>query len=206
MALEKTYERIVSVATEVILTQGGARMSLADVAYRAGITRVTVYRYFGNRRGLIRAVCQRIASIFQRAADGGPQDSMNDVNLRLNRLGRELSELPAGNLLARLEEISRLYPDDYREFRTARQEAVDRLFQQALAAATREHTLREGLNLQVLKAVFCSAVVGLIENPALVSSQISLAEVFSTVTEVFRHGILKGPAEESTEGTTHGEP
>ena len=64
-------------------------------------------------------------------------------------------------------------------------------FQQALATATRERSLRKGLNLEVLKAIFWAAVVGLIENPALVSSNVSLAEVFTTVTKVFRHGILK---------------
>ena len=157
----------------------------------AGVTRVTVYRYFGNKRGLVRAVCRRIAAIFQKAAKAGPKDSIDELNRRLNQLGEDLRELPAGNLLVRLEEISRLYPVEYREFRVARQEAVDRIFQQALAAATREHALRDGLNLRVLKAVFCSAVIGLIENPALVSSNVPLTEVFSTVTEVFRHGILK---------------
>jgi hypothetical protein len=43
-------------------------------------------------------------------------------------------------------------------------------------------------------------VVGLIENPALVSSNVSLAEVFATVTTVFRHGILK----DSAGATDHG--
>jgi AcrR family transcriptional regulator len=200
MAVDNTYSRIVSVATEVILTRGVRQMSLVDVAYRAGITRVTVYRYFGDKQGLVRAVCQRIASIFEKAVEAGSDDSVCEVNLRLNQLGKELSALPSGNLLGRLEEISRLYPDEYKEFRAAREAAIDRLFQQALAAATREHALREGLNLHVLKAIFWSAVIGLIENPAIVSSNVSLTEVFSTVTEVFRHGILKESAEEEGHG------
>jgi hypothetical protein len=120
---------------------------------------------------------------------------MQAINARLNQLGEDLRSLPPGNLLARIDEIGHLYPEVHEEFRAARQDAVDRLFQQALAVATREQTLREGLNPQVLKAIFWASVIGLIENPTIISSNISLSEVFATVTEVFRHGILKDSAE-----------
>ena len=198
MAIDTTSERIASAALTLFLAQGVKKTTLDEVAYQAGVTRVTVYRYFGDKNGLVRAVCARIAAIFQQSADGSPEDSMSQVEARLSRLGMELSALPQGNMLARLDEINRLYPEVYREFRAARQAAVDALFQQALAAATREASIREGLNDEVLKAVFLSSVVGLLEAPALISSNVPLAELFATVTEVFRHGILKSPA-----GRTH---
>jgi AcrR family transcriptional regulator len=195
MVVDTTLARITVAALELILAQGVKKTDLAQVAARAAVTRVTVYRYCGNKQGLVRAVCLRMAAIFRRAAEGRPTDSVRDIDLRLKRLGEELSEMPKGDLLVRLEEIQRLYPDVYAEFRALRQAAVDGIFQQALAAATRERSLRKGLNQEVLKAIFWAAVVGLIENPALVSSNISLAEICTTVTEVFRHGILKSAAE-----------
>ena len=194
MPLDNTHERIITAAIRLVLTQGVKKTNLADIAEEAGVTRVTVYRYFGDKKGLVRGICQRIAAIFQRAAVGEARDTIRDVDLRLNNLGKELSLLPQGNLLARLDEINRLYPDVHEEFRTARQDAVDRLFQQALAAATQERALRDGLNLEVLKAIFLAAVMGLIENPVIISSNASLTDVFATVTEVFRHGILKDSA------------
>lgn len=197
MAVDKTYDRIVAVAMNAMVTDGVKKLSLGDVAYQAGITRVTIYRYFGNKQGLFRAVCLHIASYFQKAADGGADDSMQVVNSRLHQLGSDLRQLPPGNLLARIDEIGKLYPDVYREFRALRQNAIDRLFQQALTAATREHALRDGLNMQVVKAIFLASVIRLIEDPALISSNVSLGELFSTVTEVFRHGILKGADEEA---------
>ena len=194
MQADTTAERIVLAALGLILQQGVKRTSLADVAFHAGVTRITVYRYYGDKKGLVRAVCMRIAAIFRAAAEGGPAESIRDMDQRLNRLGTQLSSLPKGDLLARLEEINRQYPDVYEEFRATRQTAVDAIFQQAVAAATREGTLREGLNPEVLKVIFWAAVVGLFENPTLISSNIPLAEIFATVTEVFRHGILKDSA------------
>ncbi len=201
MATDTTSDRIVSAALGLFLVQGVRKTSLDEVAFQAGVTRVTVYRYFGDKNGLVHTVCMRIAAIFQQATEGGSEDSMRQVEARLNRLGVELSALPPGNLLAHLDEIKRLYPQVYEEFRAARQAAVDTLFQQSLAAAMREASVREGLNPEVLKAIFWSSVVGLIEDPALISSNVPLAEVFATVTEVFRHGILKSPAQ----GTKHEE-
>jgi AcrR family transcriptional regulator len=195
MGLDKTNDRIVAVAIDAMLTDGVKKMSLADIAFKAGITRVTVYRYFGDKRGLVRAVCLRIASYFQKAAQAEPNDTMQAVDVRLNRLGEDLRALPPGNLLARIDEIGRLYPEVHEEFRATRQDAIDRLFQQAIAAATRERTFRSDLNLQVLKVIFGASVINLIENPTIISSNISLSEVFATVTEVFRHGILVESAE-----------
>ena len=53
-------------------------------------------------------------------------------------------------------------------------------------------------NQDVLRAVFWSAVIGLIENPALISSNVSLAEVLNTVQQVFRYGILKRPERQTS--------
>jgi AcrR family transcriptional regulator len=194
MSSDTTAERIIASALASLLHKGVQKTTLADVAFQAGITRVTIYRYFGDKQSLVRAVCLRIAAIFQRAAQAGPEDTTEDINRRLSQMGDELGALPKGNLLGLFEEIHRRYPEVHEEFRRAREEAVDSIFQQALAAASREGALREGLHLEVLRAIFWAAVVNLLENPALLSSNVSLPEICTTVTEVFRHGILKEPS------------
>lgn len=191
MSIDQTAEKIILAATNVILRRGVKGSSLNDVAFEAGVTRITVYRYFGDKQGLVRAVCRRVGEIFQRVAAGDPQDAFAQIDERLSRFATELGGLPQGSLLARFEEIRRQYPECYEEFRATRQEALDRFFQQAVTAAAREHTLREGINLDVVKAMFWASVVGLIENPSLIAANVPLTEICSTVTEVFRHGMLK---------------
>lgn len=188
---DSTLNRLIDAALELFIQQGVKRTGLTEVAHQAGLTRVTVYRYFGDKRGLVAAVCERLVESFQRAAAAAPAGSAEEIETRLNTLGEELAALPPGNLLARLDEIRRLYPDVYEEYRSAREAAVDTIFQQALRVATREGVLREGLNIEVVKTVFRSAVVGLIENPAMISANVPLSEIVATVTNVFRHGILQ---------------
>jgi AcrR family transcriptional regulator len=183
----------------VLLARGVRNMSLTDVAFEAGVTRVTVYRYCQNKKGLIRLVLQRVAGIFQKAAIEGKPDSIEAIDRRLNSLGQELARLPQGHLLVKFDEIKRLYPDVYDEFRAAEREAIDRIFDQVLAVVTQQQSLRAGINLDVLKTIFWASTVGLLEVPSLISSNVSLAEIFTTVSEVFRHGILK----EASRGGDH---
>jgi AcrR family transcriptional regulator len=195
MEANNTIDRTILSALAFYNKQGVRKTSLEDVAAKSGVSRVTVYRHFGSKKMLVRAVCMKIAGFFQQAATAGPASSMVEIDERLSRLGLNLHGLPQGNLLDWMEEVSRLYPDVYREFRDARQSAIDSIFQQALETASREGTLRENLNTEVLKAIFWAGVVGLLENPTLISAHVPLAEIFSTVTEVFRFGILKNPHE-----------
>jgi AcrR family transcriptional regulator len=188
---DQTVDRIVLAALELLISRGVKGTNLTEVASHAGVTRVTVYRHFGDKEGLFRGICRKIVSIFEKAADGEPTEPFEDFDARLQRLGMDLAALPQGNLLARLEEINRRYPGIYGQFTDCRRKAINTIFQHALAVATRDGALRDDVNLDVLKVIFWAATVGLIENPALVSSNVSLAEVFATVTTLFRHGILK---------------
>ena len=57
--------------------------------------------------------------------------------------------------------------------------------------ASREGAIREGINPQVVKAMFRALIVGLIENPATITANLPYAEICQTVTAVLRHGVLK---------------
>jgi AcrR family transcriptional regulator len=191
MSVDQTNDRIIVAALKTLLHKGVRRSGLSDIAFEAGVTRITVYRHFGNKTGLVQAVCRQVAGIFQRVAEGSSKDSSAQIDSRLKRLGEELALLPRGNLLALFDEIRRLYPAAHEEFRAAREKALNQVFKQAVAAATREGTIREGINLQVVKAMFWASVVGLIENPTLIAAGVPLAEICETVTAVLRNGILR---------------
>lgn len=192
MTNDATSGRIVTAALTLMLRQGVKRTSLKDVANEAGVTRITVYRYFGNKRGVIAAVCRHLGDIFRRAAEGSPGDSPLDIDSRLGQLGEDFGSLPPGNLLARFEEIRRLHPAAYEELRAVRENSLNQLFDQAITAATRDHWLRDDINLHVARAMFWALVVGLFENPALILANVPYAETCETVIKVLRHGMLKG--------------
>jgi AcrR family transcriptional regulator len=191
MAIAETSSRITHACLRLLVTKGARNTSLTDVAYEAGVTRVTVHRHCRDKKGLIRLALRHIVAVFQEAASEPLPSSIEAFDDRLKALGQQLASLPQGNLLARFEEIQRLYPDVYEEFRSGQRAAIDGIFEQVIALAAGEQALRPGVNVDVLKTIFLASTVGLLEVPSLISSNVSLAEIFTTVSEVFRNGILK---------------
>lgn len=63
-AADEVTERILDAATAGFLAFGPRRTTIEDVARRAGVARVTVYRRFGGREALVEAVVLREADRF----------------------------------------------------------------------------------------------------------------------------------------------
>jgi AcrR family transcriptional regulator len=61
-AAQRTRARIIAAATRQLRSaRGSSSLSLEGVAEAAGVTRVTVYKQFGSRRGLLEAVFDHVA-------------------------------------------------------------------------------------------------------------------------------------------------
>jgi AcrR family transcriptional regulator len=77
---EKLARRILDAALEQFTTFGLRRSSVDDVAKRAGVSRVTVYRRFRNKDGLVEACLLREGSRFFQKLDSAvaPLPAMED--------------------------------------------------------------------------------------------------------------------------------
>ncbi|WP_419847901.1 TetR/AcrR family transcriptional regulator [Candidatus Poriferisocius sp.] len=70
-------ERIVSAGYKMLLQFGENKTSMGDIAEAAGISRGTVYRYFGDRDQLLDAVIEYSAHRYWDAVDARIDDSMS---------------------------------------------------------------------------------------------------------------------------------
>jgi len=179
-------------ALGLFLAQGIKKTTMDDVAVHTGITRVTVYRYFGEKKQLVRAAFMRIISVFQEVQNDIYQEQSRDVEKYIDRIAAELATLPKGDLPSRMEELGRLYPDVLVEFHQARLAAAGKIFDRLFGVATEQGLLREGLNQAVVQTFFVETAVKVMESPSLLALGSLPAEIFSTVKAIFLHGILKG--------------
>lgn len=185
----QTQEKILRAASELFMTQGIKKTSVDEVAQHAGVTRITVYRYYADKEALVRAAYQHSEQIFEQARrdlDQFPDRSMDD---HLEQLGRALAALPPGNPAARADELRRLYPDIYAEHQRRRMEIEGDLFERLLTLAGQAGQLRPGLNLDVTRIVFWEVLENLFENPRLQALELSDAELFRAVLDLFCHGV-----------------
>ena len=73
-SVDRTGQAILRAARQLVAEGGGASVSVAAVAHRAGVSRITVYNRFGSKAGLLGALVppRRLAP----AAEGDPREAL----------------------------------------------------------------------------------------------------------------------------------
>jgi len=85
-------DRILDAATEVLIEQGYERASVSEIGRRAGGSLQTLYRQFGSKEGLVRAILERkCRSVYEpleapEILEREPEQALRELGLRLARL------------------------------------------------------------------------------------------------------------------------
>lgn len=187
----QTGEKIVLSALALFLERGINKTSVNEVAYHAGVTRITVYRYFSNKQDLVREAFLRIEQVFQKGLANLKQNPQADWKNVLDQMGEDLSTLPPGDISARFDELQRLYPDVYASIQEARAATLNGIFDHIFALAERQGLLRHGLNQPIVHAIFWELIVNFFDNPRFKSFGLSNAELYHIMTDILLFGILK---------------
>ncbi len=186
-----TGEKIVLSALALFLERGINKTSVNEIAYHAGVTRITVYRYFSNKQDLVREAFLRIEQVFQKGLANLKQNPQADWKNVLDQMGEDLSTLPPGDISARFDELQRLYPDVYASIQEARAVTLNGIFDHIFAMAERQGLLRHGLNQPIVHAIFWELIVNFFDNPRFKSFGLSNAELYRIMTDILLFGILK---------------
>jgi AcrR family transcriptional regulator len=187
---DQTREKIILSALTLFSERGIRKTSVNEVAYHAGVTRVTVYRYFPEKEDLVREAFLRVERLFQNALVELKQNQQADCDSVFRRIGEGLSALPKADAFARFDELKRLYPNIHSSIQEVRVATLNGLFERFFSAAERQGLLRPRLNRAIAQAVFWELVVNVFDNQRFKSLGLSDAELYYAVTDIMLHGFL----------------
>jgi TetR/AcrR family transcriptional repressor of uid operon len=188
-----THQHILLAARDLLVARGVRRVSMEEVARAAGVTRVTVYRYFGDREGLVRAAFLHLADSLDALVTDLAREPNPDVDAFLARIGEVVTALPAG-LQPAMADLQRAYPAVYGEVRGRERRAIAALFDLLYSRAEAQGRIRPGLRRPVVEILFWEVVTRFLDYPALQDQGLSPAEVYRTIVDVFLNGMLVGAA------------
>ena len=191
---DQTREKVLLSALNLFSERGIRQTSVNEIAYHAGVTRVTVYRHFPDKQELVLAAFLRVEQVFEQALAELKQDPQANFEAILDQIGAGLSALPRADVFARTDELKRLYPDAYRSVQEARAATLNGIFEHFSAMARRQGLMRPGLNRAIVLAVFREVVINIFDNPGFQSIGVSDAELFHGITDLLLHGVLKRPS------------
>lgn len=183
-----TRDRIQQAALDLFLQLGIRKTSVDDIADRAGVTRVTVYRHFADREELIEAAFRLVNEALDRIREALTEEDGLDGFLA--RMATELTSVPSG-FMSGLAELETLHPGINADLRRARVELLRAIFDQMYLRAEREDRLRPGLDKEVVEALFWEVVMTLPESPRLASLGLSTDEIYATLSTLLLHGLLE---------------
>jgi AcrR family transcriptional regulator len=186
---EPTLDRILLAARETFVSRGIRRTTVDDIAEAAGVSRMTVYRYFPTRDFLIRAAFLRLAEALDALAAESPPHSERSLEAYLSRIGEEVMSLPAG-LPRSMAELERLHPALCAEVRDRLHGSIRRLFDYLYSVAESEGRIRPGLDRRVIELLFFEVVTSFLDRAAVAEAGLTPARIYNTVAEVLLHGIV----------------
>ncbi len=193
---DQTREKILLSALTLFSQRGISRTSVNEIAYHAGVTRVTVYRHFSNKKELVLAAFLRVEQVFEKALADLKQNPQANLKV-LDQIGEGLSTLPPGDVFARVDELKRLYPDAYSSVQEVRVATLNGIFELFFVMAKRQGLLRPGLNRAIVQAVFWEMAINLFDNPRFKIIGLSDAELYHALTDLLLHGVLKSSSTEN---------
>ncbi|MBB6348212.1 TetR/AcrR family transcriptional regulator [Nonomuraea muscovyensis] len=92
----RTREGILQLATEVLYERGLDRVGVAELCERAGVSKETLYRHFGSKDGLVRAMLEarsdRVSAWLRAAVAAAGPDPATQVAAAFDALGRWYAE------------------------------------------------------------------------------------------------------------------
>lgn len=89
---DAVIDALIASATQLFSVAGPAKVSVRDIARRAGVNHALIFRHFGSKVGLLNAVLERLGNRLSTALDdANPREAMaSDVQLYAGILARAL--------------------------------------------------------------------------------------------------------------------
>lgn len=139
-------ETILNCALRLFSTRGCDSVGVQEVVDAAGITKPTLYHYFGSKKGLIEAIFETVYT------DWGPKlqaaaDYRHDITLTLNRLALVFFDFAKENeAFYRLQLSLYFAPDDNENRKTAMpyQEKLYLMLEELFLKASQDHGNMKG--------------------------------------------------------------
>ncbi len=183
-----TRNRIQQAALDLFLQQGIRKTSIDDIAARAGLTRVTVYRHFGDRQELVGAAFRQVNGVFDRIRETLEEEE--DLDGYLARMADEMTAVPLG-FMSGMAELETIHPEIHADLRTGRRRLLRAIFDQLYARAEQEGRLRSGLDKDVVEALFWEVVMTLPESSKLSSLGLTPDQIYATLSNLLLYGLLE---------------
>ena len=187
----QTQAKIVAAALDLYLAHGIKKTTIEDVSEKCGLTRATVYRYFKDKKDLVRASFMLMVDLTQEAIADLDRHKNYDTKQSTERVRQAINQLPRGDMPARVNELKSLYPDIFTEYRDSRLSSIREIYKHVFDKAKQEGLLDPSeVNWDLMPAILSEATLFITESPLVLSHGISFRQIYSAMIDLMLYGVM----------------
>lgn len=187
----QTQSKILSTALDLFLAHGIKKTTVEDVSERCGVTRATVYRYFKDKKDLVRGSFMLMIDLTQEAIADLDKHRNYNTQKSAERIRQAINQLPKGDVPARVNELKLLYPDIFNEYRDLRLTSIREIYRHVFDRARKEGLLKPSeVKWDLMPAILSEATVFITESPFVLSHGISFRDIYSTMIDLMLYGVM----------------
>lgn len=185
-------QMLINALEDLARTKGFSRVTMDELAARAGMSKRTVYRYFRGKEAIIEAVLDRfmarVAAGIDESLDSveGPAEVFAGVIAVLHEHGR-----PLLNPLV-LHDLRRYYPRLWNKVDRFRADKIRQKIVGELVEKYEGRGLRK-VNPRVLETAFLAAVQAVVSPEFILDHNLTLEDTVTELISIFVYGILDTP-------------
>jgi AcrR family transcriptional regulator len=193
-----TRGRILETSKELFYQHGYSKVTMDEVAQKLGMSKKTLYRYFESKYDII----SHIVQIFKDDLSNGVDDIINDESLeypvKLKKMLNFVALKLSGISVLLMEDLQKILPDLWDELNKLKREGAFNRFNKLIEEGRRKSMINERINLQVIVALYASAIQNLLDPdfmnqlPAGIVEKMptSPSEIFDNMINIIYEGIL----------------
>ncbi|MCX6002132.1 MAG: TetR/AcrR family transcriptional regulator [Chloroflexi bacterium] len=187
----QTEERIIAAALKLFMSQGIKKTPIEDVAARCGLTRATIYRYFRDKKFLVRSSMMHMVTVINEALTDLDKHREYTTEKSADRIKEAVTTLPHGDLPARLSELKQVYPDIFAEYQIARLASIRDIYRRVLNTAKKEGLVQPSeADWNLVQAILSEATLYIAESPLVLSHGAAIGKIYSTILDIMLYGIV----------------
>lgn len=185
-------EAIVTALGELALTRGFYRVTVDELAARAGVSKRTIYRYFRGKEAIVEALLDRFMARVAAGIDesirsaAGPAEVFTGVIAVFYKHGRPLLSPLV------LDDLRRYYPGLWRKVERFRADKIRQTIIGGLVVKYEGRGLRR-VNPKILETAFLAAVQAVVNPEFILDHNLTLEEAIEELICLFVYGILEAP-------------
>jgi AcrR family transcriptional regulator len=186
--MELKTKNITDRARDVFMKYGIRSVSMDDICRELGMSKKTLYQYFGNKSILVNRILEQSFETFETHITAIGEQELNAIDSLL-----ELSRVIDGHMnevsLSVSFDLQKYYPEIHREYLAKKHDFASRFIRENAEKGIKEGLFRPELNIELISRLYIQKIEDLHDPAFLLGGEFSFSEVFHVMFENHIRGI-----------------